>query len=143
MRREIAIAVLCGSLGACVAPIGVPGPAPAGPVLGHDLSSARLACNAAYPAHVGDYAPHAMCVNAAVERYAVPGARYPDLVRLQEQARVQISQRIDAGTISPKTGEAQMTAVDRAIDAAEHERDLAHPGAAEAQVARVQTIIGE
>jgi hypothetical protein len=28
--------------------------------------------------------PHAQCVNAAVERYALPTASHPDLIRLQE-----------------------------------------------------------
>jgi hypothetical protein len=142
MRREVLIGLMCGGLAACVAPIAHPPPAANAPVLGSDLASARLACNKAYPAGIGDYTPHAECVNAAVERFAVPGARYPDLVRLQEEARVKISRRIDSGAISPQGGETQMTRVDDAIDAAERERNLSHPTEADEQIARIAAILG-
>jgi len=35
------------------------------------------------PAACGNYLPHAQCVNEAVERDAIPFARYLDLVRLR------------------------------------------------------------
>jgi hypothetical protein len=144
MRRELAIGLLCGGLGACALPlegppIGYPPPvARAG-----DLHGARIACNEAYPARIGNYLPHAACVNAAVERFALPTARYPDLIRLQEQARAQISSRIDSRAISTHAGEAQMAEADRAITAAEHERNAARPVAANEQIARVQAILQE
>src|SRR5271167_395776 len=48
------------------------------PPLRGDLHSAREACNREYPRRVGNYLPHAQCVNAAVERYALPTASHPD-----------------------------------------------------------------
>jgi hypothetical protein len=144
VRRELAIGLLCGGLAACALPlegppIGYPPPvARAG-----NLHGARLACNNAYPARIGNYVPHANCVNAAVERFAPATARYPDLIHLQEQARVQISSRIDSRAISVHAGEAQMAEADRAITTAEHERNAARPLAANAQIARVQAILQE
>ena len=68
-----AISILCALVVGCVlAPL--PG----------DLRSAREACNRQYPRRVGSYLPHAQCVNAAVERYALPTASHPDPIRLQE-----------------------------------------------------------
>lgn len=142
MRRELAIGLLCSGLAACAAPFG-PSPVASYPVMGHDLASARLECNNAYPARIGNYLPHAQCVNSAVERFAVPTARYPDLLRLQEQARVQISAKIDGRTISTHAGEQQMAAADRAITAAEHDRDAARLVAANEQIARVQAMLSE
>jgi hypothetical protein len=148
MRRVFAMGILCAGLAACALPI--EGPPPIGaasggpaPALGHDLQSARLACNEAYPAHVGNYLRHARCVNAAVERYALPGARYPDLTRLQEQVRMQLSARIDNRAISAHEGETQMAEADRAITAAEHDRNAAHDVAANEQIARVQAMLSE
>jgi hypothetical protein len=145
MRRELAILALCGGLGACVLPPPAPPPAPprpvAAPVHRPSLQSARLACNRKYPPQIGNYAAHATCVNAAVDRYALPGARYPDLVRLQEQVRSQLSSRIDGGAISPTDGQQQMEEADKAIDQAEHERSAAHPDAAAGELARVQALL--
>jgi hypothetical protein len=139
MRREVLIGLMCDGLAACMAPI--PGPMARPPVAGSDLPSARLACNQTYPPRIGNYAAHAECVNAAVERFAVPGARYPDLMRLQEDARVRISRRIDSGAISPHDGETRMTRVDDAIDAAGRERDMSRPAEANEQIARVEAIL--
>jgi hypothetical protein len=82
--------LLTGLLAGCVA---------APPVTG-DLKSARDACNRNYPARIGNYLPHAHCVNAAIETYALPAARYPDLVRLQAQVRASLSEKIDRRRIS-------------------------------------------
>jgi hypothetical protein len=143
MRRELAIGLLCGGLAACALPP-LEGPPPVAPTaMRGDLQSARLACNTAYPARIGNYLPHAACVNAAVEQFALPSARYPDLIRLQEQVRAQISSRIDSRAISTHAGEAQMAEADRAITAAEHERNAARPVAANEQIARVQAILQE
>jgi len=73
---KIAImSILCALVAGCA-----PEPAP----LPGDLRSAREACNREYPRRVGNYLPHAQCVNAAVERYALPTASHPDPIRLQE-----------------------------------------------------------
>jgi hypothetical protein len=143
MRRELAIGLFCGGLAACAIPP-IEGPSPIPPQIARaDLQSARLACNETYPPRIGSYVAHANCVNAAIERFAVPSARYPDLLRLQEEARVQISARIDGRAISPHVGDQQMTEADRAITAAERERDAAHLVSANDQIARVEAILRE
>ena len=152
MRKALAVGLLCGALGACAAPIGGPpfgyvGYAPsgapqAGPAVHRDgLQTARQSCNKLYPARVGNYVAHADCVNEAVERYALKNSRHPDLVRLQEQVRSELSARIDQGAISVRDGQQQMVEADRAITAAQHERDAAHQDAADQQVARVQAML--
>lgn len=153
MRRIFAVGLLCGPLGACaLPPMGGPltgyapyAPAPlATPAVQHDdLQSARQACNKAYPAQVGNYLAHASCVNEAVERYAVKNSRYPDLLRLQEQVRSQLSARIDQHAISAHDGEQQMTEADRAITAAQQERDAQHKDAADQHIARVEGMLNE
>ena len=70
-------------------------------------------------------------------------SRYPDLLRLQEQVRSQLSARIDRHTISAHDGEHQMTEADRAITAAQRERDAAHKDAADQHVAKVQALLNE
>jgi len=142
MRRELAAVLLCSGLGACVTP-----PAAAPPLAAtahrHTLETARLACNRKYPPQVGNFALHAKCVNAAVDRYALPGARYPDLLRLQEQVRSRLSSQIDGGAISREDGAQRMDEADKAIGEAERERSAARPDAAADQVARVQAMLKE
>jgi hypothetical protein len=111
------------------------------PTASHDdLQAARLACNSAHPVRIGNYLAHADCVNEAVERYALGSSRYPDLMRLQEQLRSEISERIDEFAISPPEGEEQMAAADTAIVAAERERDAGHTEAADQDIARVEAM---
>jgi|SRR5579872_450765 len=151
MRKELAIGLLCGALGACAPPpmyMPAPRSALAPPPVASarprdDLQNARAACTRNFPAKVGNYLPHADCVNEAVERYALGTSRYPDLVRLQEQVRSQISARIDQRTISARDGEQQMATADKAISAAQHERDAAHADAADQHVARVEAMLNE
>jgi len=149
MRRAFAIGLLCGALGACALPPmgGPPLRAPYQPppvaVPRDDLKVARQACNTAYPAQIGNYLAHANCVNDAVERYAVKNSRYPDLLRLQEQVRSQLSARIDQHTISARDGEQQMAEADRAITAAQRERDAQRKDAADQHIARVEGMLNE
>jgi len=149
MRHALAISLLCGTLGGCaLPPMGGPPPRasyqpPPAAAPRDDLQAARQACNTAYPAQIGNYLAHANCVNEAVERYGVKNSRYPDLVRLQEQVRSQLSARIDQKTISARDGEEQMTEADRAITAAQRERDAAHTDAADQHIARVEAMLNE
>jgi hypothetical protein len=106
-----------------------------------DLATDRLACNTTYPPKIGNYLPHAECVNAAVERDALSRARYPDLVGLQERLRVSYSAQIDNGTITPKTGESNMAETDELVASATIERDAGRSEAADNQVARLETIL--
>jgi hypothetical protein len=147
MRRTLIIGMICGGLAGCLAPVARPifGPPPppqlTAPAPPGDLRSARLACNTAYPAQIGNYLAHAQCVNQAIENYALPSARYSDLVQLQEQLRAKFSAQIDNGTLTPKAGEQQMAEVDNLVTVAEHDRDSGQPGAADQRVVRLQALL--
>jgi len=106
-----------------------------------DLNVDRQVCNHAYPPHAGNYLPHAQCVNEAVERDAIPFARYLDLVRLQEQLRVKYSALIDRGALSPREGERKMTEADEVVNAAIHDRDTGRREAADHRVDRLQAML--
>jgi hypothetical protein len=156
MRRALIIGLVCGGLAGCVAPVpppppprfavppprlAAPAPQPGAPAPASDLRSARLACNTTYPAKIGNYLPHAQCVNQAVENYALPSARYPDLVQLQEQLRAKFSAQIDNGTLTPQAGEQQMLEADNLVTAAEHDRDSGQPASADQRVGRLQALL--
>jgi hypothetical protein len=130
--RIAAMAALCGLAAGCVLP----------PLTG-DLKSAREACNRDYPPRIGNYLPHARCVNAAIEAYALPTARHPDLVRLQEEVRASLSDRIDRRRVSVSAGERRMAEVDRLVAAAERERDASNEKAANRRVAAIEQILRE
>jgi hypothetical protein len=99
-----ALSILCALAVSC-APVPLPG----------DLRSARETCNREYPRRVGNYLPHAQCVNAAVERYALPTVSYPDLIRLQERVRAALSDKIDRRQISVSAGERRMAEADHLV----------------------------
>jgi hypothetical protein len=130
--RIAAMAALCVLAAGCVLP----------PLTG-DLKSAREACNRDYPRRIGNYLPHARCVNAAIEAYALPTARHPDLVRLQEEVRASLSDRIDRRRVSVAAGERRMAEVDRLVAAAERERDASDEKAANRRVAAIEQILRE
>ncbi|HWD57477.1 MAG TPA: hypothetical protein VG308_04300 [Stellaceae bacterium] len=136
MRRLLGIAIMCGGLAACA----LPGP---GPVAGPpgDLHADRQACNTRYPPHLGNYLAHAQCVNAAVERDAIPAAHYPDLVRLQEQLRVKYSAAIDERRLSPREGEHKMAEADNLVTAAMRDRDNGKREIAERRLDRLQAML--
>ena len=133
MRRALAIGLLCGGLAACAVPV-----IPATP---GNLSADRQACNEAYPPHVGNYLPHADCVNQAVERDAIPFARYPDLVRLQERLRTKYSAMIDRRALSPREGEHKMVEADEMVTAAMRDRDTGRREVADHRVDRLQAML--
>ena len=127
-----AIAMLCATVPGCVLP----------PPTG-DLRSAREACHRDYPQRIGNYLPHAHCVNAAIEAYALPTARHPDLVRMQEEVRASLSDRIDRRRLSVSAGERRMAEADRLVAAAERERDAGNNSAASKRVAAIEKILRE
>lgn len=139
MRRLLTIGFVCGALAACAvpSPFAVPSlPAPPG-----NLTADRASCNQEYPPHIGNYLAHAQCVNAAVERDAIPLARYPDLVRVQEQLRIKYSGLIDRRALSPREGERKMTEVDELVNAAIHDRDVGRRAVAERRIDRLQAML--
>ena len=116
-------AVLCGALAACV------GAPPFGAPRG-DLPGARLECNERYPPKIGNYLPHALCVNAAIESLALPGARHPELVRIQEDIRASLAGRVDRRQISLEAGRHKMNQVDVLVAEIERDRDRGNQDAA-------------
>ena len=134
MRRKLLIGLLCGGLAACGLPPMVPLPP-------GDLQADRRACNAMYPERIGNYLAHADCVNAAVERDAIPTARYPDLVRVQERLRSKYSAQIDSRVISPQTGARKMQEVDELVAAATRERDTGRAAPADRRLDRLQAML--
>ena len=139
MRRSLAVMLLCVGVAGCAVPSPFPVPnlgAPPG-----DLTADRQACNKAYPPHIGNYLPHAQCVNEAVERDAIPFARHPDLMRMQEQLRVKYSALIDRGALSPREGEHKMIQADELVNAAMRDRDTGRREVADRRVDRLQTLL--
>jgi hypothetical protein len=129
-----AAALACAGLASCVPPPFTP-PAQGG------LAGARLACNAQYPQKRGNYLPHAECVNAAVERYALPSAHHPDLVRLQEAARVHFSLKIDRGEITLRGGERGMRKADALTAEAGRDRDAGEADAARQKILAIEAML--
>jgi hypothetical protein len=139
MRKSLAVMLLCGGLAGCAVPSPFPAPnlgAPPG-----DLAADRKACNQAYPARLGNYLAHAECVNQAVERDAIPFARHPDIVRLQEQLRVKYSAAIDRGQLSPREGERKMAQADELVNAAIRDRDTGRREASDHRVDRLRAML--
>ncbi|MBV9016089.1 MAG: hypothetical protein JO213_22475 [Alphaproteobacteria bacterium] len=129
--NTLRLSAICAILAGCVA-----GAPPFG-----DLKSAREACNREYPARVGNYLPHARCVNAAIETYALSRTSHPDLVRLQAEVRVSLSEKIDRKRLSVQAGERRMAEADRLVAAAESERDAGNQKAADRRVAALEAMI--
>jgi hypothetical protein len=109
--------------------------------LGGDLHSAREACNRAYPPRIGNYRPHADCVNAAVERYAMPTSPYPDLIRLQEEVRSALSDKVDRRRIAVHEGERRMAEADRLVAAAERDRAAGNEKTASRRIATIEEML--
>ena len=139
MQKFFAVGLLCAGLAACAVPSPFPAPnlgAPPG-----NLAADRAVCNKDFPPRLGNYLPHAQCVNAAVERDAIPLARYPDLVRLQEQLRVKYSAAIDQSALSPREGERRMVEADNLVNAAIKDRDAGRREVADHRVDRLQALL--
>jgi hypothetical protein len=130
VKLAITTALTCAVVAGCVLP----------PLTG-DLKSAREACHRDYPRRIGNYLPHAHCVNAAIEAYALPTARHPDLVRMQEEVRASLSDRIDRRRLSVSAGERRMAEADRLVAAAERERDAGNNAAAARRVAAIEEML--
>jgi hypothetical protein len=113
----------------------------AGAPLTGDLKSAREACNREYPRRIGSYLPHARCVNAAIETYALPAARHPDLVRLQAEVRATLSEKLDRRRLTVSAGERRMAEADRLVAAAERERDAGNEKAASKRIAAIEEML--
>src|SRR4029078_1776469 len=129
-----AMSVLCALVAGCVS-------APLPATLPGDLRSAREAGNREYPRGVGISLPHAQCVNAAVERYALPTASHPDLIRLQEGVRAALSDKVDRRQIIGSAGDRRRPKADRLVVVAERERDAGNDAAAARRIAAIEEML--
>jgi hypothetical protein len=142
MRRSLAVMLLiCLVVAGCELPNPFQGMVPGIPNPPGNLAVDREACNKQFPPHIGNYVPHAQCVNAAIERDSIPFARYPDLVRLQEQLRIKYSTAIDNGTLSPAAAEHKMKVADEIVSAAMHDRDIGRQSVADHRVYGLQAML--
>jgi hypothetical protein len=141
MRRSLAVMLICVGLAGCELPNPFQGMVPGVPSPPGNLAADREACNKQFPERIGNYVPHAQCVNAAIERDSIPFARYPDLVRLQEQLRVKYSAMIDSGTLSPAAAAHKMKTADEIVEAAMHDRDIGRQSVADHRVYGLQAIL--
>jgi hypothetical protein len=141
MRRTLAMGLICLGLAGCEVPSPFQDRVPGLPTPPGNLTADRDACNRQFPQHVGNYVPHAQCVNAAIERDSIPFARYPDLVRLQEQLRVKYSAEIDNGTLSPAAAERKMRFADEIVSDATHDRDIGRQTVADHRVYALQAML--
>jgi hypothetical protein len=136
LRTALATAGFCLLFGCAPPPplLGLPG---------GNLKSAREACNAQYPQRIGNFLPHAQCVNDAVERYAMASEPYPDLIRLQEDIRASLSGKIDRRRITPQTGARRMAEADRLVEQARRERGAGADKAASRRLATLNSMLRE
>jgi len=141
MRRSFAVMLMCLGLTGCELPNPFQGMVPGVPSPPGNLAADREACNKQFPQHIGNYLPHARCVNAAIERDSIPFARYPDLVRLQEQLRIKYSAAIDSGTMSPAAADHKMKVADEIVGAAMHDRDIGRQSVADHRVYGLQAML--
>jgi clan AA aspartic protease (TIGR02281 family) len=133
MRRIVLCAAICGALAACApSPFGAPTA---------DLPGARLACNERYPAKIGNYLPHAQCVNAAIENFALPGARHPELLRMQEDIRASLAGRVDRRQISLEAGKHKMNEADALVAEIQRDRDRGNPAAAARRMTTLRSML--
>jgi hypothetical protein len=131
LGRKLAIFLLCAGLMSCATPL-----QPSG-----DLRLDRQSCDNAYPYQVGNYVTHAKCVNAAVENDAIPRARYPDLVRLQEQFRLKYSAQADNRVLTAQAAARKMAEVDDMVDRIEHARSSGHATVADQLLHRIEAVL--
>ena len=105
------------------------------------LAAARQACATQYPATVGTFLARATCVNEAIDRIALPNSPNPDLIQLQESARIALSTKLDDRTISQKAAEKTMAEIDANVTSIEHYRASSDQNAAASQLAILKDLV--
>jgi hypothetical protein len=116
-------------------------PAQPAPDNGIALAAARRVCAAQYPATVGTFRARATCVNEAIDRFALSDAINPDLIRLQQSARIALSTKLDDRAISQKEAEAIMAEIDAKVVSVERYRAISDHAAAESQLAILNDLV--
>jgi len=105
------------------------------------LAAARSECAAQYPAVVGGFLARATCVNQAINRIALPTAANPDLIQLQENARIALSTKLDQRTISQKEAEATMAKIDAKVTGVEHYRAISDQNSAATEFGTLNDLV--
>jgi len=105
------------------------------------LAAARRECAAQYPAVVGRFLARATCVNQAINRIALPTAANPDLIQLQENARIALSTKLDERTISQKAAEAAMAQIDAKVTSVEHYRAISDQNSAATEFGSLNDLV--
>lgn len=105
-------------------------PGAAVPAQQQALRAARQACNAQYPEQIGSYVLHARCVDEAINRLWLRDVRDPDLVRLQQAARMALSARVDRHEVAAEEAALQMAEVDSRVAEVAHQRAIDNRAAA-------------
>jgi hypothetical protein len=105
------------------------------------LAAARQACAARYPARAGTFFARATCVNHAIDHIALPNAPNPDLIQLQESARIALSTKLDDGTISQSAAEATMAEIDAKVTTIAHYRAISDQNAAAGQLDVLNALV--
>ena len=122
-------------------PVGVAKPAQPPPDKDAALAAARQACAAQYPARAGTFFARATCINEAIDRIALPNAANPDLIQLQENARIALSTKLDNGTIRQKAAEATMAEIDAKVTSIEHYRAISDQNEAARQLNVLNALV--
>lgn len=122
-------------------PVGIARPAQPPPDNAAALAAARQACAGRYPAKVGTFFARATCVNEAIDRIALPNAANPDLIKLQENARIALSTKLDNGAIGQKAAEATMAEIDAKVTSIEHYRAISDQTAAARQLDVLNALV--
>jgi hypothetical protein len=123
------------------APVGPAKPTQPLPDNSAALAAARQACAAQYPAKVGTFLARATCVNQAIDRIALPTAPNPDLIQIQERARIALSAKLDDRTISPKAAETTMAEIDARVTSIQHYRAISDQNAAASQLVILNDLV--
>jgi hypothetical protein len=153
MRGQLTIGFLSCAVGLCgcvnqpipppvhPSPVGVARPAQPPPDNAAALAAARQACAGRFPARVGTFFARATCVNEAIDRIALPTAANPDLIKLQENARIALSTKLDGGAIGQKAAEATMAEIDAKVTSIEHYRAISDQNAAAHQLEVLNALV--
>jgi hypothetical protein len=90
---------------------------------------------------VGRFLARAACVNQAINRIALPTAPNPDLIQLQENARIALSTKLDERTISQKAAEATMAQIDAKVTSVEHYRAISDQNSAATEFGSLNDLV--
>lgn len=65
------------------------------------MARAKIACDAQFPPQIGNYLPHAKCIDAAQNWVIRPLMPYPDLLARSQTNREALAAQVDRGLLDP------------------------------------------